>query len=116
MVLWGISLGLGGTAKVINSLAAYERATPKTTALHSHHGLAPTPRMVWKPSEYQGRRVVIVCRVEWTVELDDGTGAERVVKRPGPVIEGQTIRAYGRSWRVDRLEPERHFAHAVPAS
>ncbi len=41
--------------------------------------------------------------MEWTVELDDGGGADRVVKLPGPIIEGQTIRAYGLSWRVDRL-------------
>ncbi len=54
--------------------------------------------------------------MEWTVELDDGGGADRVVKLPGPIIEGQTIRAYGLSWRVDRIEPDRFFAHAVPAS
>jgi hypothetical protein len=62
-----------------------------------------------------GWAVTVAC-VEWTIEFDDGGGADRVQKRPGPIIKGQTFRAYGRSWRVDRIEPKSRYAHAVPAS
>jgi hypothetical protein len=55
-------------------------------------------------------------RMEWTIEFDDGSGADRIQKRPGPIIEEQTFRAYGRSWRVDRIDTDNLYAHAVPAT
>jgi hypothetical protein len=50
--------------------------------------------------------------MDWTVELDDGGGADRVLTVPGPVREGQILEGYDRHWAVDRVEPDRLFAHA----
>lgn len=50
----------------------------------------------------------------WRVELDDGTAADRHSTQAEPPYVGQLIfKAYGRTWRVDRVGPEWH-AHAVP--
>jgi hypothetical protein len=51
---------------------------------------------------------------EWTVEFDDASGADRVEKHPGPITEGQLLTAYGRAWRIDRIDPDRLYAHAIP--
>jgi hypothetical protein len=48
----------------------------------------------------------------WTVELDDGGGADRTIALPAPVSMGETIDAFDRRWVVDRVEAERGFAHA----
>lgn len=54
----------------------------------------------------------------WWVELDDGTGAERGAEIDGAarleVGECLPGKLYRRSWRVDRVAPERKYAHAVP--
>jgi hypothetical protein len=48
----------------------------------------------------------------WTVELDDGGGADRTIHLPAPFRVGEVIDAYSRRWVVDRVEPDRAFAHA----
>jgi hypothetical protein len=51
----------------------------------------------------------------WTLELDDGGGAERVEKMVGPFEVNDQITAYDRLWIVKRIDPERHYAYAQPA-
>ncbi len=54
----------------------------------------------------------------WYVELDDGSGAERHTEIDGAVrLEvGEIIlgKLHGRRWRIDRVNAEALYAHAVP--
>ena len=61
------------------------------------------------------RTVEFAPRLDWTLEFDDGSGADRVQEHPGPINEGQELEAYGQRWIVDRVDPDRLYAHAKPA-
>lgn len=54
----------------------------------------------------------------WHVELDDGTGADRSATIDGAaqLTVGEVIPKAegGRDYRIDRVEPDRMYAHAVP--
>lgn len=54
----------------------------------------------------------------WYVELDDGSSADRSATidgaaklQVGEVLQGTS---YGRKWRIDRVDADRMYAHAVP--
>ena len=53
----------------------------------------------------------------WYVELDDGGGADRHTKISGGTLEvGELVpHAHGRAWRIDRVDQDSRYAHAVPA-
>jgi hypothetical protein len=53
----------------------------------------------------------------WFVELDDGGGADRHTKiNHGTLEVGELVpHAHGRTWRIDRVDQDSRYAHAVPA-
>jgi len=52
----------------------------------------------------------------WYVKLDDGGGADRHTKIAKVALEiGELVRhAYGRTWRIDHVDQDSRYAHAVP--
>jgi hypothetical protein len=55
----------------------------------------------------------------WYVELDDGSGVDLHTEFDGgahlDVGDATPGRPLGYVWRIDRVEPDRKYAHAVPA-
>jgi hypothetical protein len=53
----------------------------------------------------------------WYVDLDDGGGVDRHTEISGGALEVGALvpHAHGRTWRIDRVDKDSRYAHAVPA-
>ena len=55
--------------------------------------------------------------LDYYLDLDDGTGADRgkSVRLVNHPCEGQIVMVDGRDWIVERVEPDRCFAYCRPS-